>query len=227
MKGLCGSCNAAPSAVISPTLPLVGFFFRSTFASNTSVPPSLIELFYFSFLRAFCFFGPSKRSCSNCCSVPACQPALGICSIETTSSCGNLWHTRCNTYLPTLHYLSHTPSKTFIHPQPRLAMPESSTIIHIFQVISALFCLHAIYPKGITYGDKEDWETKAKARREANKQEERRRARREREREREGGKERGGRDYDDYEYRRTEKRGGSRNGQRRLKHDDEVRYIER
>lgn len=50
-------------------------------------------------------------------------------------------------------------------------------MIHILQVLGTLICLHAIYPKGVTYGDKDGWEHNAKKRQEGAKRVNRRSSR--------------------------------------------------
>jgi len=37
-------------------------------------------------------------------------------------------------------------------------MVEKHTIIHIIEVLAAVVCAHHFWPKGITYGEQEEWE---------------------------------------------------------------------
>jgi hypothetical protein len=41
-------------------------------------------------------------------------------------------------------------------------MVEKHTIIHIIEILGAVVCAHHFWPKGITYGEAEDWEKKHK-----------------------------------------------------------------
>jgi hypothetical protein len=37
-------------------------------------------------------------------------------------------------------------------------MVESHMILHIIEILSVFVCAHKLWPKGVTYGEAEDWE---------------------------------------------------------------------
>jgi hypothetical protein len=39
-------------------------------------------------------------------------------------------------------------------------MVEKHTIIHVLEVLAAVLCAHHFWPRGITYGEQEEWEKK-------------------------------------------------------------------
>lgn len=39
---------------------------------------------------------------------------------------------------------------------------DSKTLMHILEILGVFICAHHLWPKGITYGDPDDWETKHK-----------------------------------------------------------------
>lgn len=39
-------------------------------------------------------------------------------------------------------------------------MPDGNTILHIVEILGVFVCAHHFWPKGITYGEAEDWEKK-------------------------------------------------------------------
>lgn len=35
---------------------------------------------------------------------------------------------------------------------------DSNVVLHIIEIIGVFFCAHHLWPKGVTYGEQEDWE---------------------------------------------------------------------
>jgi hypothetical protein len=49
-------------------------------------------------------------------------------------------------------------------------MSGSKTLIHILEILSVFACAHHFWPKGVTYGEEEEWEKAQKKKRERRKQ---------------------------------------------------------
>ena len=43
-------------------------------------------------------------------------------------------------------------------------MVKSHLIIHIIEIVGAVLCAHHFWPKGVTYGEQEEWEKKHQSR---------------------------------------------------------------
>ena len=48
------------------------------------------------------------------------------------------------------------------YPTQRIMAVDSSTVIHLIEILGVFICAHKLWPKGITYGEAEEWETKHK-----------------------------------------------------------------
>lgn len=52
---------------------------------------------------------------------------------------------------------SHTQPTSHIKPAE---MVQSHLVLHIIQILGVFVCAHHLWPKGVTYGEAEDWEVK-------------------------------------------------------------------
>jgi len=43
-------------------------------------------------------------------------------------------------------------------------MAKSHILIHIIEIVGAVLCAHHFWPKGVTYGEQEEWEKKHRSR---------------------------------------------------------------